>query len=255
MGTRYSLGLERMQIFLSYASEDRSLAEEIQLALLGAGHTVFFDKSSLPSGGDYHSRIRAAVTRSDLVIFLISPNSVVEGSYALTELKFARLKWPHPNGRVLPVRLHGTAWDTIPPYLKSVTALEPEGNIPAEIVEAIATIQPIGSILIQSEKVISPSPAADIIPEYQPRTKKNIALVLAAVLIISLAIWATSMENPKSMLPRWTDQVTPEMPEGVKGPDTGNARSLVLNQDCPEITEYDYSKSPPTSKIVKRCPQ
>ena len=36
-----------MKIFLSFASPDRSVAEEIQLALLGAGHDVFFDEASL----------------------------------------------------------------------------------------------------------------------------------------------------------------------------------------------------------------
>lgn len=52
---------EAMKFFLSYASEDRPLAEEIQLALAGAGHEVFFDRESLPAGGDYHARIKASV--------------------------------------------------------------------------------------------------------------------------------------------------------------------------------------------------
>ena len=50
-----------MKIFLSYATEDRALAEQIQLALAGAGHEVFFDRESLPAGGDYHERIKASV--------------------------------------------------------------------------------------------------------------------------------------------------------------------------------------------------
>lgn len=129
-----------MQIFLSYASEDRDLAEEIQLALVGSGYMVFFDKASLPAGGDYHTQIESAVKHSDLLVFLISPASVARGSYALTELKFAHTKWPHPKGRLLPVRLHGTPWEAIPPYLKSVTMLEPEGNTAAEVVAAVAAL-------------------------------------------------------------------------------------------------------------------
>ncbi len=74
-----------MKIFLSYASEDRALAEDIQLALAGAGHEVFFDRQSLPAGGDYHQRIRAAVNGTDLFVFLISPDSIDAGGYALTE--------------------------------------------------------------------------------------------------------------------------------------------------------------------------
>ena len=65
-----------MKIFLSYASEDRPQAEEIQLALAGAGHEVFFDRESLPAGGDYHTRIKASVDAADLFVFLISPDSV-----------------------------------------------------------------------------------------------------------------------------------------------------------------------------------
>jgi len=70
-----------MKLFLSHASEDAAVAEEIQLALLGAGHTVFFDKASLPPGSNYHERIRKAITASDAVVFLVSPHSVKPGKY------------------------------------------------------------------------------------------------------------------------------------------------------------------------------
>ena len=129
-----------MQIFLSYASEDRERAEEIQLALVNSGNQVFFDKTSLPAGGDYHSRIQIAVQSSDIFVFLISPNSVTQGSYALTELKYARAKWPNPREKLLPVLLRATDWDTIPPYLKSVTVLEPEGNTAAEVMAAVVSL-------------------------------------------------------------------------------------------------------------------
>ena len=79
-----------MKIFLSYASEDRPQAEEIQLALAGAGHEVFFDRESLPAGGDYHARIKASVDDAELFVFLISPDSVAGGGYALTEMGYAR---------------------------------------------------------------------------------------------------------------------------------------------------------------------
>jgi hypothetical protein len=125
-----------MKVFLSYASEDRALAEEVQLALAGAGHEVFFDRESLPAGGDYHEKIRNSVEGSDLFVFLISPDSVAQGSYALTEMGFARSKWPSPKGKVLPVRARPTPYASIPPYLKSVTVLEPSGNVAAEVLAA-----------------------------------------------------------------------------------------------------------------------
>jgi hypothetical protein len=130
-----------MQIFLSYASEDHELADQVHLALAGDGRQVFFDKESLPPAGDYHARIRAAVEQSDIFVFLLSPNSVAPGSYTLTELKYARAKWPHPKGRVLPVRMRDVPWETIPAYLKAVTLLEPEGNLPAEVSVAVSELE------------------------------------------------------------------------------------------------------------------
>jgi TIR domain len=135
-----------VNVFLSFASEDRPIAEQVQLALTGAGHRVFFDKESLPVGGDYHARIRNAIEQSDLFIYLVSAKSVSEGSYALTELKYARAKWPHPKGRVIPVVLRDANRESIPNYLNAVTWLEPEGNIAAEVAAAVAqlnSVQPV----------------------------------------------------------------------------------------------------------------
>jgi hypothetical protein len=130
-----------LNIFLSYASEDRIVAEEVQLALSGAGHTVFFDKSSLPPAGNFQSNIEAAVRMADVLVFLVSENSIATGSFALTELKFAKSKWAHPQNRVLPVLIDKTSIGEIPVYLRSVTVLESEGNIPAEVVDAVGRMK------------------------------------------------------------------------------------------------------------------
>jgi hypothetical protein len=132
-----------MKVFLSYASEDRAAAEEISLALAGVGHEVFFDRTSLPAGGDYHARIRAGIAEADALVFLIGPPSVAAGSYALTELQFARERWPHAKGRVLPVLLAKVDWASMPAYLKSVTVLEPVGNAAAEVVAALERLAPV----------------------------------------------------------------------------------------------------------------
>ncbi|MGD8657027.1 MAG: toll/interleukin-1 receptor domain-containing protein [Desulfobacterales bacterium] len=133
-----------MKIFLSYASEEATKAEEIQLALTADGHDVFFDRTNLPAGGDYNTRIRTAIKESVGMIFLISPHSVEKGSYALTELKFAREKWRHPRGCVLPVMAEPTDYDKIPVFLRAVTVLEPEGNIAAEVAAAVQRL-PLGN--------------------------------------------------------------------------------------------------------------
>ena len=126
-----------MFIVLSYASEQRDIAEQIKLALTASDHKVFFDRDSLPPGDDYHSRIRKAVQDSDAFIFLISPHSIAQGGYTLTELKYAREKWPEPKQKVLPVMIEKTDYSQIPPYLKAVKVLEPSGSAPAEVTAVI----------------------------------------------------------------------------------------------------------------------
>jgi len=130
-----------LKLFLSYASPDKADAEAIQLALLGAGHQVFFDRASLPPGSDYNSRIREAIGDSEAFIFLISPNSVKGGRYLQSELKFAKKKWPKPWGAVLPVMISHTEMDLIDKYLSSITILEPTGSVPAEVAAAVGALQ------------------------------------------------------------------------------------------------------------------
>jgi hypothetical protein len=134
--------MQKMNIFVSYASEDKDVAEQIYLNLVKDGHQVFFDRTELPAGGDYTTRIRNAFRKSHLFIFLISPDAVAKSSYALTELKFAREKWQHPDGHVLPVMVRGTDYSLIPNYLKTLTVLEPEGNVAAEVAGQVANWPP-----------------------------------------------------------------------------------------------------------------
>lgn len=127
-----------MRIFLSYASEQRPRAEEIAIALRGDGHRVFFDRSDLPAGETYDDRIRASLRDADLVVFLVSRESLSTGRYAQTELAIAQAEWPTPGRRVLPVLVDDTPLAELPAYLRSVTVLRPRGNAAAEIAAAIA---------------------------------------------------------------------------------------------------------------------
>ena len=114
-----------MRIFLSYAGVHRSIADAIVLRLRQAGHSVFFDLDALPLAESYDERIRRAIDASDALVFLVSPESVTPGAYALTELEFARRRWEDPSGKVLPVMIADTDYAHIPAYLRAVTVLEP----------------------------------------------------------------------------------------------------------------------------------
>lgn len=156
-----------MRIFLSYASEDKATADKIYLSLVKR-HKVFFDHTELKGGHDFDDKIRDEIKRCELFIFLISPNSIEKSSYALTELSFAREKWSHPEGHVLPVMIRETGYDAIPPYLSAVTILEPQGNVVAEVRARVEAWQ---------ER------------EEKSGTVKNIALGVAALIVLALIVF------------------------------------------------------------------
>jgi tetratricopeptide (TPR) repeat protein len=131
-----------VRIFLSHASEQADVAETVGVALQAEEHTVFRDRSTLPSGEGYNDRIREAIADSDLFIFLVSPEAVARGRYTITELEFAERRWPNPDGHVLPVIVKPTELAAIPAYLRAVTVLEPRGNLPASVAAAVAAIRP-----------------------------------------------------------------------------------------------------------------
>jgi hypothetical protein len=127
----------RTRVFLSFASEYRTLAEGIALRLKSDGLVVFMDRLSLSTGGEYDRRIRREIARCDLFIFLISPESVAPGSYCRTELALVETRWPVPGDKVLPVRVAPVLSTEIPPYLQAVTYLDPPGNVPADVAHAV----------------------------------------------------------------------------------------------------------------------
>jgi hypothetical protein len=129
-----------MRIFLSFPSELESTADQIAQSLRNRDYDVFFSHDDLPPGDSFDMRVESAISKSDFMVFLISPESVTRGRYTLTEMGFARSKWPNPSRRVLPVMAAATPLESVPNYLKAVTILEPEGNIAAETRAAVDRI-------------------------------------------------------------------------------------------------------------------
>jgi hypothetical protein len=131
-----------MKIFISYSSKYRELVERLRLALVAEGHQPFVDRAELEPGQPFDAELREAIDDCDLFVYLVSPESVAPGSYALAELQLAQTRWPHPRGRVLPVTLAPTPLSAVPPYLKAVTMFEPQGDAVPGIVAAIARLAP-----------------------------------------------------------------------------------------------------------------
>ena len=89
--------------------------------------------------------------RSALLIFLLTPASVEKGRFTLTELEFARRKWRNADGHVLPVMAKPVPFAAIPNFLKSVTVLEPQGNIAAEVA---AAVDPLAQKAVGSQALV-----------------------------------------------------------------------------------------------------
>ena len=88
-----------MKVFLSYASKQRALAEDLTKRLESAGIDVFFDRDDLLPGDAFDLQITQSLSHSDLLVFLASPDSLRAGAYTQTELAMAEKQWPKATGR------------------------------------------------------------------------------------------------------------------------------------------------------------
>jgi hypothetical protein len=131
-----------MKLFLSYPSGQRVLAERLTLALEAEGHEVFIDRADLKAGEAFHQTLREAILGADAMVFLVTPEAVASGSYALAELNIAQQRWRRPSGHVLPVMVADTPIAALPSYLSAVTVLQLRGEAVAEIVAAVARLTP-----------------------------------------------------------------------------------------------------------------
>lgn len=130
-----------MKVFISYAKEQKELAQNIELALTGAGITTFFDQHDLTPSDEFYTTIRTAIRKSDLFLFIASREALAQNAYTLTELNIAQKKWPHPVHHVITLVADATPIASLPPYLGAVTVLVPAGNLIAEVVDAILTVR------------------------------------------------------------------------------------------------------------------
>lgn len=127
-----------MKVFLSYSSNNLEIATRIARSLKDEGDNVFLDRESLPTGEDYDRRIREAIEGADIFIFLVSPEAISSGSYALAELGIAERASDSKGLKLLPVMVSQSDFESMPPYLRSRTVLQPQGDVLAETLAAAA---------------------------------------------------------------------------------------------------------------------
>ena len=126
-----------MKTFISHSHAQAVDADRLALALRNASHDALLDRDLLGPAEEYHARLRTALQSVDLFVFLITPDAVRPGCFALSEVDFARQRWQRPAGRVLPVMWQPTDMAQVPEYLKSVNIVQPKGNAVTETVAAV----------------------------------------------------------------------------------------------------------------------
>lgn len=189
-----------MNIFLSYASEHRETAERICLKLVGAGHEVFFDRLNLQPGHAFDTTIKGEVDRCDLFLFLLAPESIERGSYALTEVDLVQRKWPNPEGRVLVVDLGLVGDQRVPPYLTANILLQPKGDPATEALFAVERM--VESMTSPGRAQTSPATHATSVGKGTPGVRRWLlpaAVAVAALIAVSILVQVTRQPAPPSI--------------------------------------------------------
>jgi hypothetical protein len=131
-----------VKVFISHSHKQRELAKILSSRLRAANYETFHDATDLTPGTAYDQTIREQIAHCDLFMFLLSPDSIRPGSFALSELLIAEAHWPNPTRRVLPVEVVPTDITDVPAYLKAVTILRPQGELAADVLRHLAGFKP-----------------------------------------------------------------------------------------------------------------
>lgn len=141
--------IEPGAVFLSYASEDATAAEQIKTALEEAGVDVFFDRDQLKAGNDWELKLRRNIRDCSLFIPLISRETLtpgrrffrVEWNLALEEAQMA--SFSHEEAFLLPIVIDETPIDepAIPDRFRRVQWSSLPGGLPtADFVGRVQTL-------------------------------------------------------------------------------------------------------------------
>ena len=96
------------KIFLSYAQEDRGIAQKLYLDLKDLGFEPWLDEKYLLGGQNWKAEIKKAIEESSFFLALFSTNSKDKRGYVQKELKIAveiQDEFPDSQIFIIPVRL------------------------------------------------------------------------------------------------------------------------------------------------------
>jgi WD40 repeat protein len=111
-------------VFLSYAQENRTTAEQIRNSLWRAGFTVWINTTDIRAGADFKQAIDRGIEEADNVVYLLSP-AAVQSSSCQHELDYALSL----HKRIIPLLVEAVASDRIPLKLQDSHHIDLTDNI------------------------------------------------------------------------------------------------------------------------------
>jgi hypothetical protein len=99
-------------LFISYSRQDQAFVRRLHDALISHHHTVFVDWASIPASAEWMKEIQDAITKSDAILFILSPDFVASPT-CRTELAVAE----ENKKRLIPIVYRDVAAQDVPPAL------------------------------------------------------------------------------------------------------------------------------------------
>ena len=122
------------KVFLSYASEDRRIVDEVAKNLASENLQVFSDRRDIAAGERWLSQIEKALADSDTIVTFISP-AYLKSEWAQYELGYGVSRVRHGEGvKIIPVIIHNTE---LPRPLSNLQTINASNMTAAQIAEKI----------------------------------------------------------------------------------------------------------------------
>ena len=131
--------MDNPKLFVSYASEDRSVALEIgRLLREKMGIDAFVDFWEIRPGDDFVSKLNEGLAQADHFVLILSPASV-QKPWPLAEQSVATLRAIEDRARIIPVNL-GLANQEVPPLLRRLSRIDMSSGDVSRVTDEIASI-------------------------------------------------------------------------------------------------------------------
>ena len=112
---------DRVDFFVSHASEDRAWAEWVAWQLMDAGYSVELDVWDWTAGQNFLTAMSDALARADRVVALFSVAYFERERYTTAEWSASLVQVPGVmERRLVPVRVEEVAAELVPPVLRSL---------------------------------------------------------------------------------------------------------------------------------------